>query len=210
MPVKPIDLIKSDLGEDLWKACYPRSIGELSPVENLSPFQSSKTYIVRGKTGQIDFVSLPHGSYCYYVVDHQKAVRLTRAGREIESVLRENWPTLQDCHPVKLASLILNFFDGGIRSSHAVLPDAEKLHAYQHHVLDNEELERVQDLIGTTIICCQEDEINIRAVTLCGWMHNKQNLGIERIRISKCGNVQLDKREVLSERIFKSVPQIMY
>ncbi|MCA9179504.1 MAG: hypothetical protein KDB14_33845 [Planctomycetales bacterium] len=70
--------------------------------------------------------------------------------------------------------------------------------------------ERVQGLIGTTSASRSDDLFDIRAVTLCGWMHDKRNLGIEHIHISKSGAVHLEKREVLSKKIFKSVPQIRY
>ena len=212
--MKSSDLIKSDLGEDVWAECWPRTsaTGDLPTVDELSPFQSPRTYIIHGRTGQFDFPTLPHGSYCVYVADGRRAVRLTRAGKEIESVLKEKWDTLTDCNPVILASLILKFFDGGIRSTHRVLSGEDDLRAHEkNYVLNDRELERVRSLIGTTSSAYRShDLLVIRAVTLCGWMHDKRNLGIERIHISKSGAVHLEKREVLSKKIFKSVPQIRY
>ncbi len=211
--MKPSDLIKRDLGENVWAECWPKpsATGDLPVVEDLSPFQSPKTYVIHGRRGQFDFTTLPHGSYCVYVADGRKAVRLTRAGKEIESVLKEKWETLADCNPVILASLILKFFDGGIRSTHRVLSGGDDLRSHRkNYVLNDRELERSQGLIGTTSTSRSDDFVVIRAVTLCGWMHDKRNLGIEHIHISKSGTVHLEKREVLSERIFTSVPQILY
>ena len=213
--MKPSDLIKSDLGEDVWAECWPRTstTGDLPTVDELSPFQSLRTYIIHGRTRQFDFPALPHGSYCIYVADGRRAVRLTRAGKEIECVLKEKWDTLADCNPVILASLILKFFDGGICSTHHILSGEDDLRAqYQGYVLNDREFERVQGLIGTTSTNQNDDQTGlvIRAVTLCGWMHDKRNLGIEHIHISKSGVVHLEKRKVLTKKIFKSVPQIRY
>ena len=211
--MRPSDLIRNDLGEELWAECSLRmsSTDKLPVVEELSPFQSSKTYFIYGKTRQFDFPTLPHGSYCIYDADGRKAIRLTRQGKEIESVLNSNWHILTECSPVILANLILTFFDGGIRSTHRILADADAIHCHgKNYVLNDLEFEKSQELIGTTSASRCDNAVVIRAVTLCGWMHDKQNLGIENIRILKSGEVQLEKRRVLSKKIFKSVPQIRY
>lgn len=211
--MNPASLIKNDLGEDVWRDCIPRTTaeGELPAVEVLSPFQSLKTYIVHGKTGQFEFATLPHGSYCIYVADGRRAIRLTRAGKEIESVLQENWSALPACDPVILANLILKFFDGGIRATHRVLRDADALDSYgKGYILNQREWERIRDSIGKTLLSRHEDAVIIRAITLCGWMHDKRNLGIEHIRVLQSGKVQLEGRETLSKKIFTSVPQIRY
>lgn len=213
MLVKPSDLIRMDLGEKTWDECSLRTphAGELSAVEDLSPFQSSKTYFIYGKTGQFEFPALPHGSYCVYVADGRRAVKLTRGGREIESVLKQNWPSLTECNPVRLAGLILKFFDGGLRFTHTVLPGADSLRSYgKAYVVDDREMAKVQHLIGTTSIIRLGSTVHIRAITLCGWMHDQRNLGIEHLQISTTGQVRLDKREVLSTKIFRSVPQLRY
>lgn len=204
----------------MWRDCEPRllSDGELEPAEELSPFEQPKTYIILGKTGQFDFTTLPHGSYCVYAVNGLRALRLTRAGKEIEQVLEENWQSLTDCDSVILARLILKFFDGGIRECHHVLANADGLVPRKEmpsqfskgYVLDERELARSQKLIGTTSVTQQSDTIILRAVTLRGWMHDKRNLGIERIHISKLGRVSLEERQLLSERIYEAVPPIMY
>jgi hypothetical protein len=135
---------------------------------------------------------------------------LTREGKEVESLLEQNWTSLPLCNPVVLASLILTFFDDGIHSTHQVLPNAKALHSPKRHVLDEEEMKNAQDFIGNTTVAQLDDSVVIRAVTLCGWMHDKGNLGIETIRVVRSGKVQLDKREVLSKQIFASVPSIRY
>ena len=218
--MRPIDLIREDLGEEMWSDCELRlsSDGELLPSDQLSPFESSKTYVIHGKTGQFEFTTLPHGSYCLYLVNGRRAIRLTRDGREIEQVLEDAWQSLIDCDPVVLATLVLKFFDGGIHESHQVLRNSDcliscegipKLFA-KDYVFDESELAKSQKLIRATSVTPCGDTLVVRAVALRGWMHDKRNLGIERIHISKSGKVSLEERQVLSERIFEAVPPIMY
>ena len=217
--MNPRNLIREKLGDDLWSKCHAStsSNGDLLAEEQLSPFPASKTYIIYGETGQFDFTMLPDGSYGIFIADGRKAVRLTRSGKEIESVLKENWDALTMCDPVALASLILKFFDGGIKSTHRVLSDANELRLFERDVgfgrewvLNSREMEKAQDLIGNTTVVQLGDSVVVRAATLCGWMHMKENLGIENLRISRSGEVRLDKREVLSEKIFEAVPNVAY
>ncbi len=211
--MKPIDLIKDDIGEEAWGECNPQTSasGEIEPVAELSPFSTSKTYVIHGRTRQFDFPTLPRGSYCVYDANGQRVIRLTRAGKEIESVLGENWTRLPNCDPVVLSRLILMFFDGGIRSSHRVLQSSGSLRSHgEQYVLNEKEFGKAEPFIEATRIIVEDDLLTIRAVTLCGWMHDKRNLGVEHIRISRSGDVALDARNVLSKKIFKSVPAIRY
>lgn len=217
--MNPSSLIRKELGDDLWSTCHANtsSNGDLLAEQSLSPFRDSKTYIIPGRTSQFDFRTLPSGSYCVFVADGRKAVRLTRSGKEIEFVLKEKWDALALCNPIVLASLILMFYDEGIKATHRVLSDAKDLRSFERNVgfgrewvLNAGEMQRIEDLIGDTTVRQLDDAVFIRAATLCGWMHDKQNLGIENIRILPSGEVQLGKREVLSERIFDSVPNVTY
>src|SRR5262249_39694031 len=76
---------------------------------------------------QFDFPMLPHGSYGYYAANGREAVRLTRAGKEIERILAAEWRSLPAQNAVRLASFVLGFYDGGIKASHHVLADADDL-----------------------------------------------------------------------------------
>jgi hypothetical protein len=208
--MNPVDLIAADLGPELseqWKQCSP----DIKPIDELSPFAISNTYRIYGATRQFDFPCLPHGSYGLYDANGRRAIRLTIAGKEIEQVLKENWEHLPKCDAVKLASLVLKFYDGGIRSAHRVLKDRlTLLNDGRNYVLNQREVDRISANIGETAVELASGEIHLRAVTLCGWMHAKQNLGIEHLRIDENGKVRLDKRVVLTKKTFLSVPGIRY
>ena len=139
------------------------------------------------------------------------ATRLTRKNKEICSILSQEWEHLPDADSVVLSSLILKFYDGGIRSSHRVLRHANELQEFgPNYQLNEREFNKTLDLIGKTTATRKDGELEIRAVTLMGWMHDKRNLGIEHITINPSGVVTMKQRMVLSKRIFKSTPQIRY
>jgi len=145
-----------------------------------------------------------------FAANGHAAIRLTRKNKEICSILSQEWEHLPNSNPVVLASLILKFYDGGIRSSHRVIRHAGDLYEIgPNYKLNEREFNKTCDSIGETTTT-RGDELEIRAVTLMGWMHNKRNLGIEHITINPSGVVTMKPRMLLSKRIFKSTPQIRY
>ena len=163
----------------------------IKQADKLSPFPTFKTYLVHGTTGQFDFPTLPHGSYGVYAANGFKAVRLSRANKEIEKVLAEEWSSLAKCNPVVLARLVLMFYDGGIRASHEVLADANDLAAKCQsrpaYVLNEKQHASAIDRIGNTEIQVEADAIVLRGVTLRGWMHDKRNSESSESTSSKAG-----------------------
>jgi hypothetical protein len=214
--MNPVDLIKRHLGPVEWERCR-QAWAEGSIVnfqQELDVFPDHKIYLVHGQTQQFDFPMLPHCSYAYYAANGREAVRLTRAGKEIEGIFAANWSSLPAQNPVKLASLVLGFYDEGIKASHHVLADVNELLAMcnrpRTYRVNEDSLASVRARIGTTTCKMEDDIVKIRAVTLCGWMHCKQNLGVETIAISNEGIVTLGEREVLAEKIFDEVPGVIY
>lgn len=214
--MNPVDLIKRHLGPVEWERCR-RGWAEGSIInlqEELSIFRDYKIYLVHGQTEQFDFPMLPHGSYGYYAANGREAVRLTRAGKEIERILEAEWDSLPAQDPVKLASLVLGFYDGGIKASHRVLAGADDLRDLarppRHYPINEDAFAKALPAIGETSCNVEGNTIKLRAVTLCGWMHDKRNLGIETIAILKDGTVNPGPRKVLAKKIFDEVPPIMY
>lgn len=211
-----ITLIAQDL--DLQKisapTCgWPASIKPFKP----SPFNDFCLYLVQGERDQFDFPTLPYGSYGIYAVNKDKAIRLTRKGKEIQLVLAHEWETLGNVDPVALAEIILMFFDGGIKASHHVLRDLADLRrmANAHglgcgYILNENRLSKFAECFASTCMIVDSGELKLRAVTLMGWMHDKQNLGIEMIYVSKDGTVRLDLRKTMVTRIFKQTPMLRY
>jgi hypothetical protein len=214
--MNPVDLIKRHLGPVEWERCK-QAWAEGSIVnfqKEISVFPDYKIYLVRGQTEQFDFPMLPHCSYGYYAANGREAVRLTRRGKEIERILAASWSALSDQNPVTLSSFLLGFYDEGIKGRHHVLADVNELLAMctppKTYRVNDDSLARIRSRIGTTTCTTGGKMVKLRAVTLCGWMHRKQNLGVETIGISMDGSVDLRPREVLAETIFDEVPKIMY
>jgi hypothetical protein len=214
--MSPVDLIKRDLGPTEWDRCRQGwAEGSIINVrEELSFFQNHKIFLVHGLTQQFDFPMLPHGSYGYYAANGMEAVRLTRAGKEIERMLAADWSSLPAKDPVKLASFVLGFYDGGLRARHHVLADADELLAMctrpKTFRINDRALAQARPRIGITSSKMEGDTVKLRSVTLCGWMHRKRNLGVETIAIARDGRVELGPREVLAEKIFDEVPGMKY
>ena len=169
------------------------------------------------RRSRFDFPTLPSGSMGYYIANGHRVMRLTRQGKEIETVLSEEWDHLNAANAVLLASLILKFYDGGIRETHHVLKDLDALvsfcdseNRYRKYKLDQKQLSLATKGIGSTNMLRDGDGLSLRAVTLCGWMHDKRDLGVERFKIDREGHPTFEKRIVLSRRIFSQVPMIKY
>jgi hypothetical protein len=214
--MNPVELIKQHLGTAEWEQCKKSWLEPaiIKQADELSPFPTFKTYVVHGTTRQFDFPMLPHCSYAVYAANGFKAVRLTQTNKEIEKILAEEWSSLAACDPVVLARLVLKFYDGGIQASHDILRNVNDLteiyKSDRGYVLNDGQYASTIDRVGSTEIQKQAEAVVLRVVTLRGWMHDKRNLGIERIHIIQSGRVSLERREVLSSKIFKSVPAIRY
>src|SRR6187431_2933957 len=96
MPMTPIDLIKQHLGPDEWERCRQGPADEqVARLDERAPaFPSFNIYLVYGFAGQFDFPCLPGGCYAVYAASNRAAIRLTRAGKEIEKVLATDWRVL--------------------------------------------------------------------------------------------------------------------
>ena len=210
--MNPIELIKYQLNTDESSDSY--SVCEL-PED--CPFANHRLFVVTGRTKQFDFPTLPIGSMGYYVANGYQAIRLTRKDKEIEAILSEEWEHLSEADPVRLASLILKFYDGGIRATHHVLENLDALlnfsgseKHFRGYELNEKQLSIVAPEFGSTELIKEKDFLRVQAVTLCGWMHDKRNLGVERFTIDRDGHPTFEKRQVLARKVFRRVPRIRY
>lgn len=213
----PVELVRLDLSPDEWEAACQSWREPIQELPDQCPFRRHRLFIIHGRTKQFDFPTLPNGSYAYYAANGQFATRLTRKNKEIGSVLAAEWDELPALDAVCLASLILKFFDAGIKASHHVLKNADALRVFgnlpsgaKRYELNQMEFAKALPMIGSTSSTLNGQLLAVRAVTLCGWMDDKQNLGIESFTVGADGSVAFAKRHVLSRRIFVRVPAIRY
>lgn len=215
--MNPVELVKRDLTPEEWDAACQSWREPIQELPDQCPFARHQLFIIRGRTKQFDFPTLPRGSCGYYAANGRSATRLTRENREIRSILADEWAELPESDPVCLASLILSFYDAGIKARHRVLKDADGLrslenptHAVKNYELNVKEFSKALPEIGLTEMAFDGAVLFLRAVTLCGWMHRKHNLGIESFTITSVGVVAFQKRHVLSNNVFRRVTAIRY
>ena len=208
----PKKLVEQDLGFPQM-ASIRDHLGHISSIP--SPFTRFRLYRVAGIYEMFDFPTLPFGSYCIYAASAQQAIRLTRKGKEIQIILKEEWENLAMADPVELSTVLLWFF-GVPSSDHHVLRDLEDLRKFAQpeefprYVINENKLATVQADIGHAHLQVNRENLELRVVTLLGWMHDKQNLGIETIHIARDGMVTLGKRRTLLRRVFETVPHVRY
>ena len=142
---------------------------------------------------------------------------MTREGKEIRTILREEWPHLADADPAHLATVILRFYDGGTKGTHRVLRSREELLAMCENTgpltayeLNRKVFDAVRDRIQPPSSKLADGSLRITATTLMGWMHNKRDLGLEQFAVVPDGSVHLAGRVVLAKSVFRKVPSIRY
>ncbi|MEQ8788073.1 MAG: hypothetical protein RIC55_17325 [Pirellulaceae bacterium] len=162
--------------------------------------------------------SLPSGSYTICALRPTplgvRAIELTTENGEVNKLLAANWLVLPNQSPVLLAEFVLTFFGDDVRINHKVLADVDDLWAMKNHrhryVIDEEAVTKVESLIGRTELHECEQAITLRCLTLLGWMHEKQDLGIETITIERDGSVTRAERVQLCSRTFLETPDLWY
>ena len=163
----------------------------------------------------------------YWVTDDPDkfcdVTELNSTNGRINELVAERWEFLFFQPADLLGNLLMQVFHGGL-CSHVILADADKLAeygwftAYGSHgarkecdyEISKDEYKRVRRQIGRTVKSRVGDSIVLRLVTICGWMHKKDELGIERITLRPDGSIEFAQRQILSERIFEKMPDLMY
>ncbi|MEM7453356.1 MAG: hypothetical protein AAF456_03265 [Planctomycetota bacterium] len=168
-----------------------------------------------------------NSSLCAYWVtgDPDKfcdVTELTSTNGRINELVAERWEFLFFQPADLLSNLFMQVFHGGV-TSHRVLTDGRELEAYgwrtdrsdgtqkeSDYVISKDEYGRVRKQIGRTTKSWIDESIVLRIVTISGWMHRKDELGIERITLRSDGSIEFAEREILSERIFEKMPDLLY
>lgn len=131
----------------------------------------------------------------------------------LKQVLQDNWEALLTTSPVLLADFILTMQDVST-VGHEVLTSLADIENQSRKdegfVLSDRarQLAAESDIATTTVL--SGDTLHIRAVTLFGWMHKTQDLGITEIKVAADGDVHIADRETLCDPTFAEMPMIWY
>ena len=74
----------------------------------------------------------------------------------------------------------------------------------------NEQSRRLASGSAETSVSISDASLTIQALTLFGWMHDKQNLGVTEITIDRNGGLKLSDRQTICDPVFSVVPQFWY
>lgn len=155
--------------------------------------------------GTFGLFALGAGGFSY--LHHRK--------ENLEAVFREEGRPLEEFAPVVLASLLAEALGRKCNSSHDVLRSAEHLVKYNEGTLEAckvnpRELERFRSsLVPPTVVGNAKTGWKVEFVSVFGWMHLKQKLIRHRYRFDPDFRIEYE-HQILSRKIFKSVPTIMY
>jgi hypothetical protein len=136
----------------------------------------------------------------------------------LEELLRQEGRALNECAPTVLASLVAEALGRERNSSHAVLESLEHLATYQGdpprpdvgYDIDVRELNRVQSVVADPKLSGDVGSgWQLEFCSLFGWMHVKQALVRHHYRFAPGFQIE-HQAEVLSRKIFKRTPDIMY
>jgi hypothetical protein len=180
------------------------------------PLEYHRLFIVWGESRQYDFPSLPSGRYAYWCANDSTAWQIKADGTGLGKLISENWHSLTDQDPVKVAAFLLLFTGKGIRNTHSVKRDRADIQSMvttkgmdAGYVINERELAKLGNVV-TRWVDKSADRATLQALTLMGWMHEKRNLGIETVHLEREGAVSYAKRNVISQEVFKETPLIMY
>jgi hypothetical protein len=160
--------------------------------------------------------ALPSSSYIYCAFlqseSELRCVELTPRNSALNELLVENWELLPSMEPDRLAQFILTMHTIGT-TYHEVLANISELDTQSRRdegfVVSEVGCGLATDSLKTTFVS-NSKLATIHALTLYGWMHEKQNLGFTDIQIGIDGKLQFGERQTLCEPVFDKLPAIWY
>ena len=153
--------------------------------------------------------------YCAYRRTNPDSpfVELTPRNSALSELLAAHWEILPDLSPVQLADFIFTM-QTTETISHEVLTDTTDLDKPSRRdkgfVLNDDARQIMTDSPIKTSLVTTDTGLSIHALTLFGWMHEKQNLGITNINIDHRGDLHFGDRRTICDPVFCDIPRIWY
>ena len=139
-------------------------------------------------------------------------VELTPSKSGLNELLDANWDVLPSLQSDRLADFILTMHTVET-TDHEVLrgiADLDTASRSDEGFALNEAAQRLLSDRLLTSMVSKRNQLTIQALTLYGWMHEKQNLGFTDIEIRRGGELSFGDRETLCEPVFDTMPRIWY
>lgn len=162
-------------------------------------------------------LTLPGGSYMYCAYrrtnPEKPFIELTPRNSALGDLLAANWRILPSLSPVQLADFIFTMQTIEV-VSHEVLTDMTDLDKPSRRdegfVLNDDARRMMDESPFKTSLATTDAGFSIHALTLFGWMHKKQNLGVTDINIAHNGALHFGDRRTICDPVFRDIPCIWY
>lgn len=160
--------------------------------------------------------ALPSSSYTLVAVVRGDTdislVELSPRKPGLTDLLTRHWNLLPHLSPKQLADFILTMHTVDT-TGHLVLDDVGETvgkSLKDEGYVPNEALNALlNDSLATTMVST-EDQLTIHALTLYGWMHEKQNLGFTEITFTCDGQLEFGERQTVCDPVFEKMPEYWY
>lgn len=187
----------------------------LCPVDEFADlFPDTKIFAIKGPG--FERPSLPSSSYMYFAYNpatKSDPVELTPRNGALNDLLAAHWQLLPQVPPVRLAAFVLTMGIVGT-VGHDVLRVVgdldDPVRRDQGYLLTAEARRLVADSSLATSLDKVDNGIVIHALTLFGWMHKKQDLGVTDIHVSGSGDLRFGDRQSICRPVFRNIPVIYY
>ena len=190
--------------------------------------QDHVVFTVGGEDGLLPLPCLPMGSAGWFASSADELWLLWPGSSSVEDLLRREGAPLDDAEPVRFGPVLLECAFRNGRNQHVVIRELDHLRhfsapgiAHEYEWNDTVLRQAEEAFAPPHIECFSTPEASsyrtrrrhrwrLVCMTLHGWMHNLQNLGIETIEVSSDYVLTRGKRQVLSKRVFASMPIVSY
>ena len=180
-------------------------------------FPDARIFIIRN-AGERSGLPFGRYMYCSYNAANVETpfAELTPRNSALSELLASNWAELPSLPTTELTDFILTIQLVG-NSVHKVLGDTTDLETFSKsnnlfgpYILNDAGRRIAERAIFSTTMHKTNDGLFINAVTLFGWMHKIQNLGITQITIARDGSLAISDRETICDPVFSEIPDLTY
>jgi len=170
-----------------------------------------------GEDGLLPYPALPGGSWGIFAIHNQELYLPEPSTESLSALLAREGTSLDDADPEDLAELIcLILRNGPGDRQHDLVRSPDQLRCYRWEGLDGYRVDEstlqsvAKAIVAPSLRGSATQGWNLESVTVEGWMHQKDHLGVERYEISPAFNVARLTRVVLHERNFTETPSVIY
>lgn len=174
-------------------------------------------FTVLGEMGLFPYRALPSRSWGIFAADGGELFLLEPEPSSLSALLAREGRPLDEGDPTDLAQLFcLILLSGAHSSGHDVVQSPNHLRAYTWNGLEGYRVNEASlqsvanQIVPPSIRGTVHEGWTLEFATVAGWMHETNELGIERFAIAPDFNVSRSARRILHNRIFSETPHIMY